>query len=58
MTFKEKLKQEHSEFIGQEFCGGCRHCPSSYGYEKECPILCGIITCEECWNRKMEQKEN
>lgn len=35
MTFKEKLQQEHPEYVSDRFAGGCEKCPHTYGYEEE-----------------------
>lgn len=58
MTFKEKLSIEHPEEISDRFISGCRACPYVYGYEEPTTTICSSITCEECWNREINQKEN
>lgn len=62
MTFKEKLKKEHPEKVGDFHMGGCYGCPDSYGYE-ECSNFCRLNgvgsrrpcgeRCTACWNREI-----
>ncbi len=41
MTFKEKLKQEHPEYVDNyKYAGGCRGCPHDYGYIEEEELTC------------------
>lgn len=58
MTFKEKLMQEHPQYVDKTYKGGCVNCPDAYGYEPErkCTIRAlggddGL--CAECWNREI-----
>ena len=55
MTFKEKLKEEHPEKVDERCAGGCIGCPSNYGYEEN--YNCNGVTCKDCWNREMPNKE-
>lgn len=58
MTFKEKLIQEHPEYVGTNFVGGCQDCPRDYGYtnaDEPCPTN---MDCVECWNREMPPLTN
>ena len=60
MKFREKLNQEHPEFVGAVFGAGCCGCPMDYGYESMQPGLCesGISNqCRICWDREMEEDE-
>lgn len=52
MTYKERLLQEHPEYVGPEYDGGCKGCPDDYGYEEDSTCAC---RCEECWNREIEK---
>ncbi|RZT02929.1 hypothetical protein [Cuneatibacter caecimuris] len=57
MTYKEKLQQEHPDYVDKKYSGGCLLCPYSYGYESSensehaCLKLKG--DCEACWNREI-----
>ena len=59
MTFKEKLQMEHPENVDEVWCGGCRNCPSTYGYEKrrDCVFGNNEEKCAKCWNREMPKTE-
>ena len=35
MTYREKLTMEHPEFVGANLIGGCKGCPTTYGYVPE-----------------------
>ena len=58
MTFLDRLRKEHPEFIGEKFPGGVAICPEDCGYEKSTP--CGAMTvgafdasaCMACWERE------
>ena len=58
MTMLDKLREEHPEFIGDQFEGGVALCPCDAGYEKETVchgLKTGEITseaCLKCWNRE------
>ena len=59
MTCREKLALEHAAYIGNEYPGGCRNCPSAYGYLDD-PDYCGELDsrgCYECWNREIPETE-
>lgn len=58
MTYREKLQKDHPNRIGDQFCGGAALCPKSYVYEEifPCEDAPEIITCRECWNRKVGDK--
>ena len=56
MTFREKLAQEHPDFLNDAFDGGCANCPRHYGYEEISPAFCGDANdemCRKCWDREM-----
>ena len=62
MTFRELLKKEHPEHIGDSYGGGCHGCPHEYGYEAENvvrPCFDGNAskasndTCTACWDREI-----
>lgn len=59
MTFKEKLANEHPEFVSDSFRGGCARCPADYGYSDDHFTTCGDdFDCKFCWNREIpEEKE-
>lgn len=68
MTCREKLKMEHPEYVvhdyisdkeslgllGSNYAGGCKGCPSNYGYLDE-PEWCDGTSsrCAECWDREI-----
>lgn len=57
MTCREKLKLEHPEFVGPQFCAGCFGCPHNYGY-LPAPSGCqdsiaSIGGCTACWDREL-----
>lgn len=68
MTCREKLKMEHPEYVihnyisdkesigilGTRYAGGCKGCPSNYGYMAD-PDWCDGTSsrCTECWDRKI-----
>lgn len=56
MTFREKLKREHPEMVNERYIGGCKGCPSGYGYGDNMPN-CSHVTCAECWNREIPGSE-
>ena len=57
MTCREKLASEHPEMIDPTSRGGCRHCPSTYGYlEDPHPDLCRASFCGDCWNREIPEE--
>ena len=35
MTYREKLQQEHPEYVSDGYAGGCKGCPKGYGYGPE-----------------------
>lgn len=57
MTYREKLKQEQPEAVGDYYTGGAARCPCSWGYERgqpcETPSMKGM-SCRECWDQKMK----
>ena len=59
MTFKEKLAIEHPDKIDPTISGGCKGCPSDYGYcnaefeNKICEKSLSLETCDECWNTEI-----
>lgn len=59
MTFKEKLAEEHPDFVGDEFRGGAQGCPCHFGYERydHRPCAGKIIDCGDCWNREMPEEK-
>ena len=64
MTYREKLMQEHPDCVNEKiYVGGCKGCPSRYGYESlsDSPHVCIgediNQTCRECWGREMEDTD-
>lgn len=53
MTCKEKLAIEHPDCVDPGCNGGCKLCPSSYGYLDDDANLCHSSKCAECWNREI-----
>ena len=58
MTCREKLMQEHPEYMNLACFGGCVGCPNHYGYLPK-PDNCDELGCAECWDREIpEPKKN
>lgn len=66
MTFREKLAKEHPDCIDVKFQGGCRDCPSTYGYDtpnnqriacKDARFHVGEYRCRACWNREIPEEK-
>ena len=56
MTCREKLKLEHPECVNPDFVGGCRDCPSTYGYlgdSDKCDGGRRDEVCRKCWDREI-----
>lgn len=53
MTFREKFEKQYSS-IG--WCG----CPHDHGYEERRGFYthCASMSCDDCWNREMEENES
>lgn len=53
-TFRDRLKHEHPECVDDtNYTGGCKSCPSDYGYENM-PNQCDGVSdeaCSKCWDR-------
>jgi hypothetical protein len=61
MTFKQKLKKEHPQYVNRY--GECMGCPHEYRYEPAgygvCKGDCYQVTtknCKACWNREMGER--
>lgn len=59
ITCREKLELDHPEFIDEKWDGGCKDCPSMYGYCKQESDLCDCKTCDndictKCWDQPYE----
>ena len=56
MTYREKLKQDHPDYVGEK-CGegGCVGCPSYYGYEPETGKCPAGHDCWQCWDREISE---
>lgn len=63
MTFREKLAKEYPDYVDEEYWGGCRYCPSDYGYEtledklRYCEDCSTERNCRECWGREIPETE-
>lgn len=61
MTYKQKLRRDHPEFVNVNYCGGCYGCPAEY-YPEAKPFeycTCGDeATCAECWNREADSTDD
>lgn len=54
MTFREKLMQEHPEYVRDTYFGGCFSCPYTYDYEEFQPCDGNNYkSCRACWDREM-----
>lgn len=64
MTCREKFFKERPDLINYDYCGGCRRCPSDYGYLEK-PEVCSMSpkvedkdeVCQKCWNREIPNSE-
>lgn len=63
MTYREKLRQEHPEYIQATVPGGCVGCPKSYGYtlgDDPCYMdhtdgqVDADSACAVCWDREIK----
>lgn len=57
MTCREKLEIEYPENINKQYAGGCKSCPRDYGYVKNDYCVEIYNSCEECWAREAEERE-
>lgn len=64
MTYREKLKKDHPDYVNEKFTGGCCGCPYNYYKNTKIPKGCSLGTerenkelCLECWNQEMEDEE-
>ena len=59
MTFREKLKEEHPEYVSSIYTGGAYSCPFKHYYERKDDRPCKndlcAISCRECWDREMPE---
>lgn len=57
-TFRERLMKEHPDCVSSIFAGGCKGCPSDYGYEscRDALRACKGTDrdCTACWDREMK----
>lgn len=49
MTYREMLKRDFPEYVGEKYRAGCRGCPYWYGYEFEGKCA---KDCKTCWDRE------
>ncbi len=57
MTCREKLQIEHPECVNEIFDGGCRDCPTNYGYCTDGKCDCKTVNddiCKLCWDQEYE----
>lgn len=59
ITFRDMLKKEHPEYVSEEYVGGCKGCPSWYGYCDYTDETCDHSEkgCRKCWDREYIPKE-
>lgn len=60
MTCREKLAIEHPDEINPDCYGGCKGCPSVYGYLQN-PDYCDggeNYICTKCWDREIPETES
>ena len=57
MTFREKLMQEHPEYVDKRYSGGCFMCPENFGYEKKFDCATAGVNCTECWDREIPEEK-
>lgn len=59
MICREKLKLEHPDAVDRAFLGGCRGCPSRYGYLCK-PDYCKSKheICTKCWDREIPEEKS
>lgn len=70
MTYREKLKQEHPEYVSEDAIGGCKGCPNHYGYGPEeqdnkntCKGYGKLLSpyievfCRQCWDQEIQEEE-
>lgn len=57
MTCREKLKLEHPTLVSSMFVGGCKGCPSEYGYltGHHAEICRAHSNCVECWDQELQK---
>ena len=55
MTYKELLWLQYPEFASPQYRGGCRSCPSTYGYEAPEDYE-DHADCSKCWDREIPDK--
>lgn len=56
MTCREKLAMEHPDCLGNAWIGGCKGCPSDYGYmsmRDGCEL--NEKSCTRCWDRELSE---
>lgn len=62
MTFLDKLRKEHPEFVNEKYPGGVALCPEDCGYEEK--SVCAAMesgqfnpaACMECWDREIGEE--
>ena len=69
MTYREKLQQEHPECVSDNYAGGCKGCPRTYGYGPEGDLSgatciawgksaeAHINLCRQCWDQEIPGEE-
>lgn len=60
MTCRERLSLEHPDYVGSNYDGGCKGCPSDHLYADD-PEYCSdgpcSSVCGKCWDREFTDNE-
>lgn len=53
MTLRERIEQERPDYVSEDFVGGVKSCPASFGFETWLERYCKYNTydCKSCWDR-------
>lgn len=59
MTYRDRLRRDYPGYVDDDvYIGGCKACPSDYGYEERnggCRLGTDFQEkCRKCWDREME----
>lgn len=53
ITYKEYAWLINPAYLDTTEIGGVKGCPESYGFEKHWCGGCGVMSCNDCWNREI-----
>lgn len=53
ITYKEYAWLINPAYLDTTEFGGVKGCPESYGFEKHWCDGCGVMSCNDCWNREI-----